>query len=64
MSVGLPGESLPSSSAAPGYVVTGVAVCDEPESEMLDLILAKLVDYDVEVGSSGQATQITVRPVA
>lgn len=64
MSIGLPGEPLPSSPPPPGYVVTGVAVCDEPESEMLDLILAKLVDYDGEVGTSGPATQITVRPVA
>ena len=64
VSVGLPGESLPDSPRAPGYVITGVAVCDEPEEAMLDLILAKLVDYDVAVSTSGPATEITVRPQA
>lgn len=62
VNVGLPGETLPNSASAPGFVVTGVAVCDEPEPEMLELITAKLVDYDVEVDDSGPATQITVRP--
>lgn len=62
VSVGLPGESLPDSLATPGYVVTGVAVCDEPEDAMLNLILAKLADYDVDVDTSGPATQIKVRP--
>ena len=39
VTVGLSGQPLPSSPAAPRYVISGVAVCDEPESEMLELIL-------------------------
>jgi hypothetical protein len=62
VSVNLPGESLPNSPAAPGFVVSGMAVCDEPEDKMLELITAKLVDYDVDIKSSGPVTQITVRP--
>lgn len=54
---------MPNSTSAPGFVVSGIAVCDEPEDEMLRLIMAKLVDYDVETDASGSVTQITVRPV-
>ncbi len=61
-SINLPGESLPNSPAPPGFVVSGIAVCDEPEQEMLEMITAKLADYDVEINSSGPVTQITVRP--
>ena len=64
VSVGLPGERLPDSPPAPGYVVTGVIVCNEPEDEMRRVILEKLVDYDVEVGPApaGSTTMIVVRP--
>jgi hypothetical protein len=63
VSINLPGEALPNSPASPGFVVSGVAVCDEPEHAMLEMITAKLVDYDVKINSSGPVTQITVRPV-
>lgn len=62
VSVSLPGESLPNSPAAPGFVVSGMAVCDEPDRKMLELIATKLVDYDAEVDRSGPVTRITVRP--
>jgi len=60
---GLPGERLPSAPGAPRYVVTGLAVCDEPEEEMLATIRAALVDYEVEERPAPMArTQIVVRP--
>lgn len=63
VSLGLPGERLPDSVAAPACVITGIAVCDEPSDEMLAVITGPLVDYDVttSVLDCG-ATQIAVRP--
>jgi hypothetical protein len=47
----------------PRYVVTGMAVCDEPEEEMLAAIRGALVDYEVEERPAPMAsTQIVVRP--
>jgi len=63
VTLGLPGERLPSAPGAPRYVVTGLAVCDEPEEEMLAAIRAALVDYDVEERPAPMAaTKIVVRP--
>jgi hypothetical protein len=66
VTLGLPGERLPSAPGAPGapgYVVRGIAVCDEPEEEMLALIRTALVDYEVEERPAPMAsTQIVVRP--
>jgi len=57
------GERLPSAPGAPRYVVTGLAVCDEPEAEMLAAIRAALVDYEVEERPAPMAsTKIVVRP--
>jgi hypothetical protein len=50
VTLGLPGERLNDAAQAPGYVVTGVAVCDEPEDELLDVITAALVDYELRIG--------------
>lgn len=60
--LGLPGESL--TGAPAGYTVTGTAVCDEPEEEMLELITSKLVDYDVRTQPLQEDTQIIVSPPA
>ena len=63
VTVGLPGERIPSAPSAPRYVVTGIAVCDEPEHEMLAAIWGALVDYEVEEPPAPMAaTQIVVRP--
>jgi len=63
VALGLPGERLPSAPGAPRYVVTGMAVCDEPEEEMLAAIRAALVDYEVEGRPAPMdSTQIVVRP--
>ena len=63
VTLGLPGERLPSAPGAPRYVVTGMAVCDEPEEEMLALIRSALVDYEVEERPAPMAsTKIVVRP--
>ena len=63
VTLGLSGERLPSAPGAPRYVVTGLAVCDEPEEEMLVAIRAALVDYDVEERPAPMATtKIVVRP--
>jgi hypothetical protein len=63
VTLGLPGERLPSAPGAPRYVVTGLAVCDEPEQEMLAAIRAVLVDYEVEERPAPMvSTQIVVRP--
>ena len=63
VTLGLPGERLPNAAGAPGYVVTGVVVCDEPEDEMLAAIRSALVDYDVEEQPAPMATtQLVVRP--
>jgi hypothetical protein len=63
VSLGLPGERLPSAPGTPRYVVTGMAVCDEPEEEILAAIRDALVDYDVEERPAPMAsTQIVVRP--
>ena len=63
VTLGLPGQQLPDSPPAPSYVVTGMAVCDEPEDEMLDLITSKLVDYDVvRRRLESGVTQLIVRP--
>ncbi len=48
----IPDVALPGAAATPGFVVTGIIMCDEPESEMLELITAKLVDYDVDIDES------------
>jgi hypothetical protein len=58
-----PGEQRPDAPAVPGYIVTGVAVRDEPSDEMLALITSPLVDYDVTIAElDGGITQIVVRP--
>jgi len=59
--LGVPGESL--TGAPAGYTITGMAVCDEPEDEMLELIMAKLGEYAVRLEplDSG-VTKITVAP--
>lgn len=58
----LPPEEEPGAPATPGYSVTGIAVCDEPEHEMLSLLTSKLADYEVTtVALSGQ-TQVVVAP--
>jgi hypothetical protein len=63
VTLGLPGERLPSAPGAPRYVVTGLVVCDEAEEEMLAAIRAALVDYEVEERPAPMAsTQIVVRP--
>lgn len=63
VTLGLPGERLPSAPEAPRYVVTGLAVCEQPEEEMLVAIRAALVDYAVEERPAPMAsTQIVVRP--
>jgi len=63
VTLGLPGERLPSAPGAPRYVVTGIAVCREPQEETLALIRAALVDYEVEERPAPMAsTQIVVRP--
>jgi hypothetical protein len=63
VTLGLPGERLPSAPGAPRYVVTGIAVCDEPEEEMLAAIRGALADYDVELRPAPIAsTKIVVRP--
>lgn len=63
VSLGLPGEQLPDAPAVPGYIVTGVAVFDEPSDEMLALITTPLVDYDVTIVElESGITQIVVRP--
>jgi hypothetical protein len=63
VTLGLPGESLPNAPGAPGYVVAGLVVCDEPEDEMLAAIRSALVDYDVEERPAPMATtKIVVRP--
>src|SRR4051812_178621 len=62
--LGSAGERLPDSPSSPGHVVTGIAVCDEPADEMLALITAKLVGYDVELRDApGGTTQVVVRPL-
>jgi hypothetical protein len=63
VTMGLPGERLPSAPEAPRYVVTGIAVYDEPKEEMLVAIRAALVDYEVEERPAPMAsTKIVVRP--
>jgi len=63
VTLGLPGERLPSAPEAPRYVVTGLAVCEQPEEEMLAAIRAALVDYDVEERPAPMAsTKIVIRP--
>jgi hypothetical protein len=63
VTLGLPGERLPSAPGAPRYVVTGIAVCNEPAEEMLTAIRAALVDYAVEERPAPMAsTKIVVRP--
>lgn len=63
VSMQLPGESLPNSPSTPGYVVTGIAVCDEPAEAMLALITSNLLDYEVEKRElDSDITQIVVRP--
>jgi hypothetical protein len=63
ITLGVPGERLPSSPGAPRYVVTGIAVCDEPAENMLAAIRGALVDYDVEERPAPMAaTKIVVRP--
>jgi hypothetical protein len=64
VTLGLPGERLPSAPGAPRYVMTGlVAACDEPEEEILTAIRAALVDYEVEERPAPMAsTKIVVRP--
>ena len=62
VTLGLPGERLPNAPAAPGYVLTGVVVCDEPEDQMLSAIRSALIDYDVEEQPAPLATtRIVVR---
>jgi hypothetical protein len=56
----IPRAALPGAAETPGFVVTGIIVCDEPESEMLDRITAKLVDIDE---STGPRTIVSVKPV-
>jgi hypothetical protein len=58
--LGLPGESL--TGAPAGYTVTGIAVCNEPEEEMLTLITSKLVDFDVRTQPLSGQTQIIIAP--
>jgi beta-phosphoglucomutase-like phosphatase (HAD superfamily) len=63
VTLGLPGERLPSPPGAPRYVVTGLAVCNEPAEEMLAAIRRALVDFDVEERPAPMAsTKIVVRP--
>jgi hypothetical protein len=62
VSLGLPGERLPSAPGAPRYVVTGIAVCDEPEEEMLAAIRGALADYDVEERREHQSGRVKRRP--
>jgi len=63
VTLGLPGERLPSAPGAPRYVVTGLAVGDEPEEQMLAAIRAALADYEVEERPAPMAsTKIVVRP--
>jgi len=63
VTLGLPGERLPSAPGAPRYVVTGLAECDEPEDEVLAAIRNALVDYEVEDRPAPMAsTKIVVRP--
>jgi hypothetical protein len=63
VTLGLPGGRLPSAPGAPRYVVTGLAVGDEAEEEMLAAIRAALVDYEVEEQPAQMAsTKIVVRP--
>ncbi len=63
VTLGPPGERLPSAPGAPRYVVSGLAVCDEPEEEMLTTVRAALVQYDVEERPAPTAsTKIVVRP--
>lgn len=63
VTLGLPGERLPEAPGSPGYVVTGVVVCDEPEDEMLATIKAALVDYSIEDQPAPMgARQFTIRP--
>jgi hypothetical protein len=62
VTLGLPGERLPDAAGAPGYVITGLVVCDEPADEMLSVIRSALVDYDVEEQPAPMATtQLVVR---
>src|SRR4051794_9436148 len=65
VSIGAPPEALPDHVPPVGYLVTGVAVCDEPADDMLALIRPALVDYEVEerLGPGG-TTQLIVRPPA
>jgi len=58
----LPLEEDPDAPSTPGYDVTGIAVCDEPEDEMLQLITSKLGDYQVDTSELSGQTQIIVAP--
>lgn len=63
VTLGLPGEPLPDAPGSPGYVVTGVVVCDEPEDEMLAVVKAALVDYSVSDQPAPMGVrQLTIRP--
>src|ERR1035441_1547707 len=63
VTLGLPGERLPSAPGAPRYVVTGLAACDEPDAETLVAIRAALGGDDVEERAAPMATtKIVVRP--
>jgi hypothetical protein len=55
-----PDGGEPGQSEGPGYVVTGIAVCDEPLDERLDTIKLALLDYSVVV-DEGMAGQPEVR---
>lgn len=63
VTLGLPGERLPDAPGSPGYMVTGIVVCDEPEDEMLAAIKSALVDYSVEDQPALMgARQLAIRP--
>lgn len=63
VSLGTAGDRPPDAPAPPGFVVTGVAVCDEPADEMLVLLTEALVDYEVETRQlESGVEQLVVRP--
>ncbi len=63
--LGRPGERLENAPAAPGYVVTGMAVCDEPSDEMRNVIRSALAGYEFEERvMPGGVPQFVVRPAA
>jgi len=59
----LPPEPVEGGIDAPGFAVTGIVICDEPLSDHVTAIKAKLIDYKVaeEEGTAG-VTQMLIEP--